>query len=296
MEIRQLEYFVTVCELRNFTGAADKLHVSQPAVTKAIRNLEDELGLQLFDRNQRRVLLTEEGAALLSSVQDILARLGALRNLVNEYRSLTRGSFRIAVPPMIGAYVFPPLFAAFKAQYPRLDMLVIEVGSYSAVNLVKKGKAHVGLATLPPDLAGLNVWPVRTEEVLVCLPGGHPLAARHRLTFAELKDEPVILHNKGFALRPLVLREYAERGLEPNVVFSTNQFQTIKALVAKGAGISFLTKISVGDASNIAGVPMDPPLFLNIGLVWRPQTLLPLACEAFIDFVRQGQGPGDEKS
>lgn len=285
MEIHQLQYFVTVCELRNFTAAAERLHVSQPAITKAIHRLEKELGLHLFDRNQRRVVLTEEGSVLLDSAKDILARLNMAQNLMQEYRDLSRGFFRIAVPPMVGAYVFSQLFAAFKAKYPNIEILVMEEGSYAAVNLVKKEAAHVGLVTLPPDLTNLHSCPITTQEILVCLPVNHRLATRQYLTFEDVKDEPLILHNQGFALRTIILREYSQRNLEPNIVFSTNQFQTIKALVAKGAGISFLTAISTADVGNLVRVPLSPPLFLSIGLVWKPRILLPLACKAFIKFV-----------
>ena len=286
MNIREIEYFVTVGELRNFTAAADRLYVSQPAITKAIHKMEKELGLQLFDRNQKRVLLTEEGKVFLTAAQDILSRLNTALNLMNDYKNLTRGSFRIAIPPMIGAYVFPPLFVAFKKRFPNLEMIAVEEGSYAAANLVKREDVHVGLVTLAPTPTDLDYCPVTIQEIMVCLPVGHPLSDRQYLTFEELKDEPLILHNEGFALRGIIEHEYSIRGLLPKVVLSTNQFQTIKALIAKGSGASFLTALSTNDAQNITKISLSPPLYLTIGLVWKPNVLLPLACKVFIDFVK----------
>lgn len=286
MDIRALEYFITVCELRNFTAAADRLYVSQPAITKAIHKLESELGLLLFDRNQKRVVLTEEGSVFYTEARDILARLNSALNLMNEYKNLTKGSFRIAIPPMIGAYVFPPIFAAFKQQFPNLEMVAFEEGSYAAANLVRRDDVHVGLVTLSPNLTDLDFCPVTTQEIMVCLPHGHSFADRQHLTFEELENEPLILHNEGFALRGIIEYEYSSRHLTPKIILSSNQFQTIKALIAKGTGISFLTSLSTNDAYNMAKIPLSPPLYLTIGLVWKPNLILPLACQTFIDFVK----------
>jgi len=287
MDIRALEYFITVCELRNFTAAADRLYVSQPAITKAIHKLESELGLLLFDRNQKRVVPTEEGIVFYNEARDILSRLNNALNLMNEYKNLTKGSFRIAIPPMIGAYVFPPIFAAFKQRFPNLDLVAFEEGSYAAANLVRKEDVHVGLVTLSPNLRDLDFCPVTTQEILVCLPLGHSLADRQHLTFEELEHEPLILHNEGFALRKIIEHEYSSRHLTPKVILSSNQFQTIKALVVKGTGLSFLTTLSINDAPNMAKVPLFPPLYLTIGLVWKPNIILPLACQTLIDFVKE---------
>lgn len=287
MDICELKSFVAVCELRNFTLAANKLYVSQPSITKTIQKMERELGLQLFDRNSKRVLLTKEGTVFFNAAKDIVTRLDSALDLMNEYKNLTKGSFLIAIPPMIGAYVFPPIFAAFKDKFPNLEMVVIEEeGSYAAANLVKREDVHVGLVTLPPNMTDFEFCSVTVQEVMVCLPIGHPLSDRQSLTFEELKNQPLILHNEGFALREMIEHEYSIRNLTPKVILSTNQFQTIKALVEKGTGISFLTSLSVEDAQNMVKIPLSPPVSLTIGLVWKPNILLPLACKALIDFVK----------
>jgi DNA-binding transcriptional LysR family regulator len=287
MDIRELEYFVTVSELKNFTAAAHKLHISQPAISKAIHKLEEELGFQLLDRTQKKVLLTEEGVVFLTLAEDILARMAAAQNTMIEYKNLTRGTFRIAVPPLLGAYVFPQLFADFKKNYPSLEMSVIEDGSSTAVDLVRQEDVHVGLVILPPTLTDLDSHLITSQEIVVCLPTDHPLSHQPFLTFEQLKDEPIILYNEGFVLRRIILDEYAKYGLVPRVALSTNQFQTIKALVAKGVGISFLPKNSIKVVNHVTKIPLHPHLFLEMGLIWKPNKILPLACKAFIDFVNE---------
>jgi len=285
MNIRELEYFIMVSELKNFTAAAKRLHISQPAISKSIHNLEEELGVHLLDRTQKRVSLTEEGNVFIALAQDILSRVLDAQNTMTEYKKLTRGTFRIAVPPLLGAYVFPFLFAAFKNKYPSLEMIVIEDGSSTAVDLVQKEDVHVGLVILPSNLTDLNSHLITSQEIVVCLPTNHPLSTEPFLTFDQLKDEPIILYNEGFFLRGIILNEYAKFDSTPKVVLSTNQFQTIKALVAKGVGISFLPVNSISEARHITKMSLSPRLFLKMGLIWKPNKLLPLACKAFIDFV-----------
>jgi DNA-binding transcriptional LysR family regulator len=286
MEIRELEYYVAVAELKNFTAAADRLHISQPAISKAIHKLEEELGFSLIDRTQKRVLLTEEGTVFLNLAEDILKRVTNVWETMREYKELTRGSFHIAVPPLLGAYVFPNLFAAFKQKYPSLEMFVFEDGSSTAVDLVKHEEVHVGLVILPPNLTDLESHHITSQEIVVCLPTDHRLSAESFLTFEQLKDEPVILYNEGFVLRSIILNEYAKLNLEPNVAISTNQFQTMKALVSKGVGISFLPANSIKEAHRMTKIPLSPQHFLDMGLIWKPDKVLPLACRAFIDFVK----------
>lgn len=285
MDIRELEYFVTVSELENFTSAAKRLHISQPAISKSVHKLEEELGFQLLDRTQKRVSLTEEGKVFLTLAQDILSRILDAQSTMAEYKTLTRGTFRIAVPPLLGAYVFPHLFAAFKDKYPSLEMLVVEDGSSAAIDFVQEEHVHVGLIILPPDLTDFHSHLITSQEIVVCLPTDHPLSKEPFLTFDQLRDEPIILYNEGFILRQIILDEYDKMNTTPKVALSTNQFQTIKAFVSKGVAISFLPVNSIKEARRMTKISLSPRLYLDMGLIWKPDKVLPLACKAFIDFV-----------
>ncbi len=288
LDLRELEYFVVICEEKNFTAAAERLYVSQPAISKTLFKLEEELGLRLINRNQKPIAVTAEGKVLLKLARDILAQFQSARNIMQEYKELKRGSFTIAVPPMTGAYFFPPLFAGFKKKHPSLDMCIIDEGSLKSLELVKKEEIHTGLIIFPPGkMTGVDSIPVTRQELLVCLPADHPLAGRPALSLQQLENDPVVLYNDGFALRSIILSAYAEAGLTPKIEISTNQFLTIKALVAKGAGISFLPAIAAEDTAAIVTVPLKPRLQVTIGLIWKPNSFLPPACKAFIEFVQE---------
>lgn len=287
MDLRELECFVIICEERNFTAAAERLYISQPAISKTLYKLEEELGLRLLNRNHKQVVVTTEGETLLKLAQDIIARFHAAQSIMEEYKNLKRGTFSIAVPPLTGAYVFPPLFAGFKKKYPALDMTITEEGSLVALDMVRKEELQAGIIILPSeDLPGVNSYLITRQNLVVCLPSDHRLVGSSSISLAELQGDPVILYNKGFALRALILNAYAERGLAPKIEISTNQFPTIKALVAKGAGISFLPAIAVDEKDAIVKVPLVPELHVDFGLIWNPASFLPPACKAFIEFVQ----------
>ena len=288
MDLRDLECFVVICEEKNFTAAAERLYISQPAISKTLNKLEEELGLRLINRNQKPIALTAEGEVLVKLAREILAQFQAAQATMAEFKNLKRGSFTIAVPPMTGAYFFPPLFAGFKKKYPSLDMRIIDGGSFASLEAVRKEKIHTGLIIFPlTEMPGMSSIPVTQQELVVCLPLGHPLSGQPFLTLQQLEAEPVVLYNEGFVLRSIILNAYAEAGLTPKIEISTNQFLTIKALVAKGAGISFLPAIAVNDTDAIVTVPLDPQIHVTIGLVWNPNSFLPPACKAFIDFVQE---------
>lgn len=287
MDLRELEYFVVICEEKSFTAAAERLYISQPAISKTLTKLEESLGLRLLNRNQKQVTITAEGEVLLKLARDILAQFQSAQNIMEEYKELKRGSFTIAVPPMTGAYFFPPLFAGFKKKYPSLDMRIIDGGSLALLGSVKREEIHTGLIIFPPnDMTGVTSFPVTQQELVVCLPADHHLAGAPFLSLHQLEGDPVILYNEGFTLRSIILNAYAEAGLAPKIEISTNQFLTIKALVAKGAGISFLPAIAVNDTDAIAKVPLEPQIHVTIGLIWNPNSFLPPACKAFIEFVQ----------
>ena len=288
MDLRDLECFVVTCEEKNFTAAAERLYISQPAISKTLNKLEEELGLRLINRNQKPIALTAEGEVLVKLAREILAQFQAAQATMAEFKNLKRGSFTIAVPPMTGAYFFPPLFAGFKKKHPSLDMQIIDGGSFASLEAVRKEKINTGLIIFPlQEMVGVSSLPVTQQELVVCLPADHPLAGQPFLTLQQLETEPVVLYNEGFVLRSIILNSYAEAGLTPKIEISTNQFLTIKALVAKGAGISFLPAIAVNDTDAIVTVPLEPRIHVTIGLVWNPNSFLPPACKAFIEFVRE---------
>lgn len=285
MDLRQLEYFQTVSQLNSFTKAAKKLHVAQPSITTAIAKLETDLGIRLFDRAQKKIALTAEGRIFLDRVDTILREVDETLAQMHDLKNLNTGTIRAAIPPMIGAYLFPDIFTNFKKTFPNLDLLVFEEGSLAARIMIDREEVDLGIIILPEADDTLNILPIIDEEIVVCLPIHHPLSTRSSIAFTDLQQEQLIMLKEDSYHHKTIMDNCHKNNIIPRIVFSSSQIQTIKALVASGSGISFLMKMVVQDNSHITSVPLQPAVHIKIGLAWKKDKYLSKASQAFINFI-----------
>lgn len=285
MDLRQLEYFQMVCRLNNMTRAAERLHVAQPAISVAIQKLEEELGVQLFVRGQKQFLLTAEGRIFLTRADEILAKAQDAILEMAEYRDLKKGAIRLGVPPMIGASMFPHIFAGFRNVYPDLQLTIIEEGSLAIREMLEREELDIGLVITSHASSLLNTQTIAKGEILLCVSPKHPLAGSDSASFGQLSGESFIMLKDGTYHRSIVLEECKKHGFEPNIVLSSSQVDTIKGLVAQGVGISFLLDRIAQPDSRIACVHLAEPLCLEIGLAWKKDRYLAKASQAFVEFM-----------
>lgn len=285
MELRQLEYFQAVSRLNSITKAADQFRIAQPSVTVAIKKLEEELGVKLFDRGQRQISLTSEGRIFLQRIEDILNRLHDSVKEMQDYRLLYKGSIKIGITPIIGAMLFPYIFDKFCKVYPQFELTFIEGGSLFIRNQLEQGEIDIGILIVTNASSHLDTVPVATRQVLVCLPQDHPLGSLPEIPFAELREYSFILFKEDTYSRQMILEECAKYEFTPNIIFSSRQIETILSLVEQGIGISFLPDAIVGKHSYIVSRPLANPLFIQAGLAWNRGRYLSNAARAFVDFV-----------
>jgi DNA-binding transcriptional LysR family regulator len=290
MEFRQLECFYMVSKLSNFTKAAEQLHVSQPAITKAIHCLETELNLRLFDRDQKRVTLTPQGQALLVQTERILSSVKDAVSEMSEFHNTHSGVIKLGVPPMIGAYMFPTIIANFRQQYPLIDFEVFEDGSLDIVSKVDTGELDLAIAILPESRLSLKTLPIMEEEFVLCVHPNSPLLRNKIVSFSQLRNEAFILLKPGNFQYQNVLKKCSAYHYSPNVILTSNHFKTIKGLVANGVGISFLMRMVVEEYPFVTTVPLAEPINCEIGLVWKEGKHLPQVCKTFIAFVKEFHG------
>ena len=286
MEIRQLEYFVSVVETNSFTKAAEKQYVSQPCITHSIRKLEEELGFELFDRSQKKSPLTDEGKRFYLRACNLLNELRDTMTEMNELRNLSRGTINLAIPPMIGSCLFPYLFTSFQTQYPHLTLNVCEEGSFSAHRMIEQEELDLGIIILPdPNLETLQSVQLTQQEILLAVAPTHPLAQRESVCFADLRQEKFILFKSNFFQRHAILNRCQQENIEPNIVFNSSQVETVKSLISHGIGISFLMRMAVQGLPGLVGVPLNPPIHVKIGLAWKKGRQLSPSARAFINLV-----------
>jgi DNA-binding transcriptional LysR family regulator len=285
MELRQLEYFQMVSRLNNITRAAEQLHVAQPSITIAIKKLEDELGVLLFDRSQKQLTLTVEGRIFLQRVESILRDLQDAVLEMHDYQQIHKGTIKIGIPPMIVSYLFPQIFSNFQTLYPQITLSIIEEGSLSIRKLLETGAIDLGIMIVSPSPPLLETMPMTKGEILVCLPLSHPLGNLSTVPFDRLRDQSFILLKEDAYHRQVVLAECRKHQFTPHIILSSSQIQTICGLVEKGVGISFLLDVIARKNDKIISVPLADPLTIDIGLAWKKDKYLSKASQAFIKFI-----------
>jgi DNA-binding transcriptional LysR family regulator len=294
MEIRQLKYFLEVARVSNFTKAAEGLNIAQPAISMAIKKLEDELDLVLFNRQDKKVSLTAEGEIFLPHARRIMDDLKAAELEMGELKGLAKGEVRLGIPPMISAYFFPDIIRDFKKNYPQLHLSVYGEGAARIQKMIGQGELDMGVVAGGSFPETLEVRRFLREEIVVCVPLDHPFAGRQSVTLAEFIGEPLVFYKEGYYIREYFLEALKETGTAPNIVFETNLFSLVKSLVRNGTGISIFLRMVVAADSDLAAVSFDPPLYLDLLIAWKKHLYLSLANRAFVDFLlRQASGLGE---
>ena len=284
MELRQLEYFQMASRLRNITRAAKRLRVSQPNITVAIKKLESELGIPLFDRSQKQLSLTPEGSVFLSRVEVALRCLNDALLEVNDFKKLQKGIIKIGIPPMMGAFLFPKIFSGFQSQHPGLDVLLFEEGSISIRDMLDRDELDFGIVITSNASPSLNVLPMSRSQLVVCVPSSSPLADKDKISNRDIANSNLILMKEGSYLRQILQERLRSLNIAPNVVLESGQVTTIKGLVAHGVGIAFLLDFISNDSPNTCSIPLEDPIFVDIGLAWKKDRYVSKAADAFIEF------------
>lgn len=288
MDIRQLQFFVEIARHRNFTKAAEALRVAQPAVSMSIQRLEDELESVLFNRRNRQVSLTAEGEIFLSHAQRILSDLKAASMEMADLKGLHKGEVRLGIPPMMSTYFFPAIIHDFKKMYPNLRLVVSGEGAGSIQQKINQGELDMGVIAGGHVPETLEVRHILREEVVACVPAGHPFMQKPSITTREFATQPLIMFKQGYYQREMLLDIFHEiPTVQPQVVFETNLFSLVKSLVKQGLGVSTLLRMVAEDDHDLCAVSFDPPLYLDLLLAWKKGAYLSHANKAFVDFLME---------
>lgn len=293
MDIRQLQYFVRAAELNSFSRAAESLFITQPTISKMIRNLEEELGASLFYREGKSIRLTDAGEILLSKAQNIVESVGSLSSELDSLRNLRRGHIRIGLPPMVGASFFPAVIGEFHRKYPEVTIRLHEDGARKVENDVETGLLDIGAIVLPVDTAKFHCYTFVEEKLELLVPLSHPLAHAKVVTLKELENEEFVLFREDFALHDLIIGECVKAGFQPKVVYESSQWDLISRMVAAGMGIALLpeTICRSMDRTHLAIIPLvEPVIPWQLGMIWRRGRYLSFAAREWIDFAKRVLG------
>lgn len=287
MELRTLRAFVEVIRHGGFSAAARTVFATQSTVSKAVKQLEDELGLPLIDRG--RVAPTPAGEIVFRRASAILAERDDLLRELDELRGLKRGALSLGISPIGGSTLFAPLFAIFAKRYPDIDIRLEEQGSKRLEEIVMAGEVELAASLLPVGDA-FEFQPVRTEPMVALLPPDHPASNADAVTIAEIGDWPLVLFDSGFAINRLIEDAYARHGVVPEVAARSGQMDFMTELVAAGVGVAFMPRSMAAlhrhPAVHCARFA-EPGTEWRIALVWRKSGYLSPAARAWLDLTRE---------
>lgn len=249
MDTQSLSAFLEVAESASFTRAATRLNLSQPAISKRLRALEDQIGTRLFDRVGRSVLLTDAGRALLPYARRVAQTLEDGRRALSQLSETVSGRLSIGTSHHIGLHRLPPVLKRFVIEYPDVDLDLHFMDSEDACEAVIAGKLELGIVTLPQQpLAQLESGTVWPDPLAVVAAEGHPLATRRRVRLEELAEYPAVLPDADTYTHRIIRKELEARGVEPRVRLATNYLETLKMLAAIGLGWSVLPVSMIDDS------------------------------------------------
>ncbi|KRB85521.1 LysR family transcriptional regulator [Sphingomonas sp. Root710] len=272
MELRLLHYFVTLAETSNFHRAAERLHISQPPLTVAIRKLEQELGAPLFDRNPRGVTLTAAGEAALEPARATLAQAEQVRQAAKQGVAGERGRLTIGFVGSATFALLPRLIEPFRRKYPAVELILNEGNSLEIQNKVEAGSLDLGLVRLPLQRSSkVTTAVVERDQLVAALPNSHPLARKRRLDLRQLADEPFIVHSEVSILRATTVAACQNAGFVARIVQEAVQLQTILSLVQSGLGVALVpAKAQRFAPDRVTLVPLAELIDIELGVLHAP--------------------------
>lgn len=287
MQLQQLRYVVAVAEQRHFTRAAAALHVSQPSVSSAVRDLERELGAPLFHRERGGVTVTPAGAVFLPWARQALADLERSRVEVRELLGLRGGTLSLGATPSLTTGLLPPVLAGFRARWPAVGLSLREAGSSDLASAVAAGTLDAALVILPAAAPGLVTTPLAVEELVLAVAVGHPLAQRRRLSLADLRGVPLVVPREGYELRAATVAACRGAGFEPVLALEAGELDGVLAMAAAGLGAAVVPSTVL--AGTIAPATLRAVRFAGgaltrtVGLATRGDRPRSRAATAFAD-------------
>ena len=284
MDVRTLRYFVEVVRQQSFTRAAEKLFVTQPTISKMLRNVEDELECTLLIREGRRLRLTDSGQALYQRGLKILEEFRQLEAELEDINDVKRGLLRLGVPPMVGTQM-APLIGEFRQNYPGIELIISEFGGLTVQQAVLSGELDLALTALPIDPSlPITSQLLFSHPLCVVVPRTPYWLERSSVAISELAEESILIYNEDFVLYRQLLDAFSAHGFTPKIAARSGQWDFLAAMVQAGMGVAILPEPVCQrlDATRLRWLPLAPTLLWQLGLIWRQDIYLSQSAQAWI--------------
>lgn len=289
LDIKQMKYFIEIVRQGGMTRAAETLYIAQPTISKAIKELESEIGEPLFDRTRRQLLLTDVGEVFYHKAVEILKLYESLPNETSSLLGLEKGYISIGISALMDMERLVQVLGQFHQQYPNVVFNLDENGGKTIENQVRNNDIHLGLTSLPVDSKLFDSFPLYKGEFQVVMHHTHPLAQKENVTFKDLKDEDFIMFNEDFYINDKIIALTRQAGFVPHIVSKISQWQFIEHLITAKMGISILPDNIVRIISRNPEIRVlsidDSTVDWTMGVIWRKDVYLNHATQTFLDYL-----------
>ncbi len=291
MNLRALQYLVTLADVRHFSKAAERCHVSQPTLSTQIRKLEEELDVLLVERSPRQVMLTEVGEDVVRRARALLGEVDAIKSIARRSRDPHSGTLRMGIFPTLAPYFLPHVVPAIRKAFPRLTLRLFEEKTEDVLAMLGQGRLDAGLLALPVEGDSLATRVLFEEPFVLAVPEGHALCAADQVEMSDLENQELLLLEDGHCLREQALEVCQLSGAHEQLDFHATSMETLRQMVAAGTGITLMpvlaVKPPVAHTENLVTRPFKAPgPKRTIALVWRKSSAVSGFLEELAEVLR----------
>lgn len=291
MADRRLSVFHTVARLTSFTKAAHHLHMTQPAVTFQVKQLEEQFNTRLFDRNHNRITLTDAGEVVFGYADRILHLYEEMENSVGELTGEMRGVLLVGASTTIGEYLLPRVLGAFRGTYPGMKVRMNVGNTRDIVQQVENNTIDIGIVEGKVQNSNLAIRECRPDQMVAIFPVDHPLVEKERVTPADLVEYQFVLREEGSGTREVLANYFREAGADPNkldIAMELGSGESVKGAVESGLGISVVSEATVRKEARLGTLAvrsLEPALERAFSFVHQKQKFRSQAVERFYEFI-----------
>lgn len=284
MDIRTLRYFVEVVRQQSFTRAAEKLFVTQPTISKMLKNLEDELNCTLLIRDGRKLLMTDTGQVVFDRGLAILDEFRQLEAELSDINHLNKGVLRLGIPPMVGMLMAGPI-SLFRQRYPGVELKISEGGGLTVQQAVMNGELDLAMTALPVEEENaLTTRLLFSHPLCVLVPRSGDWLEQTSVSPQQLAAHPLLIYNEDFALSRQLMQLFARYDVKPRIAVRSGQWDFLAAMVQAGVGVAILPEPICRrlDEKTLRWLPLESDLRWQLGMIWREGVYLSHSAQAWL--------------
>lgn len=288
MNITQLKYFRTVADYQNVSRASEELHISQPSLSNAIKELEREFNVTLFYRRNRKMILTSAGVSLYNVVEDLISRYDRTERMMMDIGKQIR-SLRLGIPPMIGSLLLPRIYRDFILQNPDIDIKITEHGRDELLSQLEDDMVDmVILPHIDPFGEEFAAVQVGEFEIACCANKGSRMAEYKSIDAKALREVPIVLFADSFFQTKEIKLWFSRGGVTPNLLLQTEQLSTAQRIIENGIAVGFMFNNLAKKLGDTVAIPMVPPISMHVSLLRKKSIYMSGSMKKFKDFMTDG--------